>query len=102
MDGCSGTWRTHSSMRSERLLLLFVLWTLWATRSVVHKSTGLTVPLAKVEGRDPVGAIAHGEDAVLAAQGDRLAAQSLADARGAVLEADEAFAVDLAHLILRT
>jgi hypothetical protein len=53
-------------LRSERLLLLlFVLWTLWATRSVVHKSTGRAVPLAKVEGRDPVGAIMQGEHAVL-------------------------------------
>jgi hypothetical protein len=51
-----------------------------------------------------VGAIGHGEDAVLAARakGDRLAPQSLPDARGAVLEADEAVAVDLGRLILRT
>ena len=90
-----------SSLRSDRLLLLFALWTLWATRSVVHKSTGPAVRLAQVEGRDPVSAIAHGEHAVLAARakGDRLAPQSLADAPGAVLEADEAVAVDLAHLI---
>ena len=39
-----------SSLRSDRLLLRFVLWTLWATRSVVHKSTGLAVRLAQVEG----------------------------------------------------
>jgi hypothetical protein len=52
-----------SSLRSDRLLLLFVLWTLWATRSVVHKSTGLAVRLAQVESSDPVGAIVHSERA---------------------------------------
>ena len=52
-----------SSLRSDRLLLRFVLWTLWATRSVVHKSTGLAVRLAQVEGSDPVGAIVHSEQA---------------------------------------
>jgi hypothetical protein len=56
MDGCSGTWWTHFLLRSQRLLLLFILWTLWATRSVVHKSTGLAVRLAQVEGSSPGGA----------------------------------------------
>jgi hypothetical protein len=66
-------------------LLLFFLWTLWAARSVVHKSTGLVLVLTQIEGADPVGAIIDGEDAVLAgrAKGDRLAAQRLADAPGA-------------------
>ena len=80
-------------------LLLLRLWTLWATRSVVHKSTGAFVGLSQVDGFDPVGAIVHGIDAVLVggAKGNRLAAQGLADAPGPVLEADEAVAVDLAH-----
>jgi len=45
--------------------LLFFLCTLWATRSVVHKSTGAFVGLSQVDGFDPVGAIVHGIDAVL-------------------------------------
>lgn len=34
-------------------LLLFFLWTLWAARSVVHKSTGLFLVLTQIEGADP-------------------------------------------------
>ena len=65
------------------LLLLLGLWTLWATRfSVVHKSTGLPLGLAEVEGGDPVGVIVDIEDAILigGAKGDILATKGLADA----------------------
>ena len=46
-----------------------------------------------------MGAVVHGEGPILAgrAQGDRLAAQGLADAPRSVLETDEAVAVDLAN-----
>src|SRR3984893_13728079 len=90
--------------KGDGLQLLLVLWTLWATRSVVHKSTGrLAIALAKVERGDPVNAIVHVKDAVLAGRPKRdwLAAQGLADAPRAVLEADEALDVDLADLVAR-
>ena len=38
VDGRSGTWWTHFSSPGCGLLLLLGLWTLWATRSGVHKS----------------------------------------------------------------
>ena len=84
------------------MLLLFLLWTLWATRRVVHKSTGLVIGLCEVDRADAVGAKVDGEDAILPgrAQSDHLALQALADAPGAVLEADEAVAADLADLVV--
>jgi hypothetical protein len=88
VDGRSGTWWTHFSSLGCGLLLLLRLWTLWATRSGVHKSTGFGIGLAKVDGPDAMGAEVHGEDPVLAgrAQGDQLAPQAFAHAPVAVPE----------------
>jgi hypothetical protein len=102
VDGRSGTWWTHFSSRQGGLLLLLVLWTLWAMRSIVHKSTGFVIAIVEVDGADEMGAKVDGEDPVLAgrAQGDQLAAQALADAPVAVPETDEAVAADFADLIV--
>ena len=60
------------------------LWALWATARVVHKSTGLVIGLSDVDDADPMGAIVHRVDAILAgrAKRDRLAPETLADAPG--------------------
>ncbi len=94
-------WWTDFPLRGGGLLLLLRLWTLWATPSVVHKSTGVLVGLSEVDGLDPVGAIMRPIDAVFVggAKRDRLPAQGLADPPGPALEADEAVVVDLADLI---
>ncbi len=47
------------------MLLLFLLWTLWAMRSIVHKSTGFVIGLSEVDRADAVGAKVNGEDAIL-------------------------------------
>jgi len=82
--------------------LLLFLWTLWATRSVVHKSTGVVITFVEIDGADEMGAKVDGEDPILLgrAQGDQLAAQALADAPVAVPETDEAVAADFADLIV--
>ena len=102
MDGRSGTWWTHFSSPGCGFLLMLRLWTLWATRSGVHKSTGFGIGLVEVDDPDVMGAEVHGEDPVLAgrAQGDQLAPQAFADAPIAVPETDEAVAADFADLIV--
>ena len=57
--------------------------------------------LASLRLMSPMRWAVHGEGPILAgrAQGDRLAAQGLADAQRSVLETDEAVAVDLANLV---
>jgi hypothetical protein len=83
------------------LLLLFCLWTLWAARSVVHKSTGFRVRRLQVELDDAMRTVEEVEDAVCGAwtDGDDLAAQGLADAPGSVVEADVTVLVDFADSV---
>ena len=85
------------------MFLLFGLWTLWATLSVVHKSTGPAFALAQVQGGNPMRAVAHAEDTILDGRAKRhqLATECLAESPGPVPEADEAITVDLADLIAR-
>ena len=46
------------------------LWTLWAGRSAVHKSTGFAVSLVEVDGADAMGAIVDGEHPILAGRAE--------------------------------
>ena len=63
--------------RESGFLLLLCLWTLWATRGVVHRSTGAYLHRSQVDGLEPVGAIMDAVDAVFVggAKGDRFATQ---------------------------
>jgi len=83
------------------MILLLCLWGCGHRGCDVHKSTGRKLP--QVDLADFLSTEDHVEDAIGigSAQGDRLPAESLADAQGPVLEADEAVAVDLAHGVAR-
>ena len=59
------------------MLLLFLLLTLWAMRSIVHRSTGFAIGLSEVDRAGAVGAKVNGQDAIL--PGREAVAANLAD-----------------------
>src|SRR5439155_23306055 len=94
------TWVTQFSFRSG--LLLLRLWTLWATRSVVHKSTafsfGFSQPIAAMsDGAEHERSIANGPTVLVFAESDGFADQSCTDVDHIAVQLDLAIMADATY-----
>src|SRR5215210_4881153 len=102
-----GTWVTHFPVCSLRLLLLLLhLWTLWAARSAVHMSTGVTFGFAQMvpaigDGAERDRTEGHMPAPIMLVQSDGLADQRRADVDLLAAPPDPAIGPDPPHDLVR-